>query len=94
MEISAQQVNMKSYSENDVNKETLLRFAQWTTSHDTDAMQAVLDRIHFMVTGSSELQKIGQKSLFKLLADYYRVRMPSSPFIVAFLIYYQCYTSF
>lgn len=73
--ISAQETTLRSYTTHfaTLNKDTLLTFAEWTTSPHTNAVQALLDQINFLVTGSVQHGHIGQRSLFRHLEMFLKV---------------------
>lgn len=63
-----------AHNSNDLEQITLQEFAQWTISHDTMAIQGLLDRIHLLVTGSDELRNLGNIGTFELLSNSLEVR--------------------
>lgn len=73
--ISAQAINIRSAAENskELHRDTLKRLAEWNTSPNTNAIQSLLDRIHFLIAGSSDTQILrGRKSLLEQVADFLR----------------------
>lgn len=73
-QISAQETTLRNHLQNynSLNRDTLKKFAEWSTSPNTDAMQALLDRVHSLVTGSDDLRRIGTNSLFEEMASYFK----------------------
>lgn len=74
--ISAQAINLRKLIENQngLNPNTLMEFSTATTSFNSLAMQPLLDQMHMLVTGSSEHEIAGHKSLLAQFATYFQVR--------------------
>lgn len=62
---------MRSFALNSatLEQETLLEFAQITVSSNRMAIQGMLDRLHFLVTGSKDLENLGNTGTFRMIAD-------------------------
>ncbi|XP_031632297.1 uncharacterized protein LOC116346405 isoform X1 [Contarinia nasturtii] len=69
--IQTQDDKMQSYvlNYNDLERFTLENFAQWITAQDTMSVQGLLERIHLLTTGSTDLENIGNVGVLQLLAD-------------------------
>lgn len=74
--ISSEELNMRDYAENydKLDRLTIRRYAEWTISPHSNAIQGMLDRMHTMVVGAADLEFIGKKSLLGQLAAYLQVR--------------------
>lgn len=73
--ISSEELNMRDYAENynKLDPLTIRRYAEWTISPHSAAIQGMLDRLHTTVVGSYDLEYIGKKSLFGQLGAYLQV---------------------
>lgn len=62
---------MQSYVSNyhDLERFTLEGFAHWIIAQDTMSVQGLLERIHLLVTGSTDFDNIGNVGVLQLLAD-------------------------
>lgn len=69
--IKTQDEKMQSYLSNYQHLErfTLEGFAHWIVAQDTMSVQGLLDRIHLLVTGSTDLDNIGNVGVLQLLAS-------------------------
>lgn len=67
--IRSQHKVMRSFAnnKNDFERSTLVQFAEWTTAHDTVAIQGLLDRVHTLVVGSDELRNLGKIGTLEML---------------------------
>lgn len=54
---------------NDLEQVTLKEFSEWVVSHDTMAIQGILDRVHLLVIGSDDFRSLGNVGTFELLAN-------------------------
>lgn len=78
--ISSEELNMRDYAESydKLDPMTIRRYAEWTISPHSNAIQGMLDRMHTIFVGSTDLQFIGKKSLLGQLAAYLQVGHLSS----------------
>lgn len=73
--IQTQDEKMQSYvsNYNELERFTLEGFAHWIIAQDTMSVQGLLERIHLLVTGSTDLENIGNVGVLQLLADQMEV---------------------
>lgn len=66
---------MRDYAEthDKLDQSTIIRFAEWTISPHSNAIQGMLNQLHTIVVGSSDLGYLGKRSLFTELASYLQV---------------------
>lgn len=69
--IKTQDEKMQSYlsNYNHLERFTLEGFAHWITAQDTMSVQGLLDRIHLLVTGSTDFDNVGNVGVLQLLAS-------------------------
>lgn len=69
--IETQDDKMQSYVSNyhELERFTIEGFAHWITAQDTLSVQGLLERIHLLVTGSTDFENIGGVGVLQLLAD-------------------------
>lgn len=73
--ISAQSKMLKYYIEHqdELEQSTLETTAKWIISPNIGAVQGLLNRIHLLVAGSSDLQYLGKSSVLQMLSDELQV---------------------
>lgn len=73
--ISTQNSLMQTFSENfaELENSTLYKFAEWTVSPSSLAIQGLLDRIHLLMTGSVDLSSVGSKGVLYMISDNLKV---------------------
>lgn len=69
--IKTQDEKMQSYLSNyhHLERFTLEGFAHWITAQDTMSVQGLMDRIHLLVVGSTDLENVGNVGVLQLLAN-------------------------
>lgn len=74
--IAAQSRMLRHYTEHreELEQITLETTATWIVSPNIGAVQGILNRIHLLVTGSSDLKYFGKNSLLEMLVDELQVR--------------------
>lgn len=73
--IAAQARMLKYYTEHqdEVEQSTLETTAKWIISPNIGAVQGLLNRIHLLVVGSSDLQYFGKINVIEMLSDEFQV---------------------
>lgn len=73
--VFSQQNLMRAYAqhEHQLEKTTLLTYAEMVVSPGETSIQSLLERIHLLVTGSSDLKTLGSRGLLELIADNLKV---------------------
>lgn len=73
--IQTQDDKMQSYVSNyhDLERFTLEGFAHWIIAQDTMSVQGLLERIHLLATGSTDMENIGNVGVLQILADQMEV---------------------
>lgn len=68
--VFSQQNLMRAYAQHEhaLEKQTLLTYAEMVVSPGDTSIQSLLERIHLLITGSSELRALGATGLLELIA--------------------------
>lgn len=73
--IFSQQNLMRVYAqhEHELERNTLLTYAEMTVSPSANSIQSLLEQIHLLIAGTDELKSVGSTGLLELIADNLKV---------------------
>lgn len=73
--ISIHENRMQQYAEHfdSLQESTILNYAEFITSPDSNGIQALLARIHLLIMSSKDLRSVGNKGVFQLMLDQLEV---------------------
>lgn len=79
--IFSQQNLMRVYAqhEHELERNTLLAYAEMTVSPNTNSIQSLLEQIHLLIAGTDELKSVGSTGLLELIADNLKVNGELEP---------------
>uniref|UniRef100_A0A336MDK9 CSON015015 protein n=1 Tax=Culicoides sonorensis TaxID=179676 RepID=A0A336MDK9_CULSO len=85
--ISAQSKMLRHYTEHrdELEQVTLETTATWIVSPNIGAVQGILNRIHLLVSGSSDLKYFGKNSLLEMLVEQLELKLQQLVMVCLFV---------